>query len=136
MLIKQGYVFKHGYDITLDSEIPIGKGMSSSTTMIVVLIKVLLEMLNSEDKNDAEKIARLGFEAEVVEFNEPGGMMDHYASALGGLVHLKFDKDAANVEKIQKTIPGCFILFDSGEEKDTTRVLANAKTPVVNGLAK
>jgi galactokinase len=110
--------------------------MSSSTTMIVVLIKLLLEMLNSEDKNNAEKIAQLGFEAEVMEFNEPGGMMDHYASALGGLVQLRFDKDATKVERILSSIPGCFILFDSGEEKDTTRVLANAKTPVVNGLAK
>lgn len=134
-LIKHGYVFQHGYDITLDSEIPIGKGMSSSTTMIIVLMKILLEMLNSEDKNNSEKIARLGFEAEVLEFNEPGGMMDHYASALGGLLHLTFDVET-KVERIERNIPGCFILFDSGDQKDTTRVLANAKTPVVNGLNK
>lgn len=136
VLRKHGYSFEHGFDIHLDSEIPIGKGMSSSTTMIVVLIKALLEALNSEDKNNAEKIARLGFEAEVLEFKEPGGMMDHYSSALGGLVHLNFENNETSIDRIESTIPGCFILFDSKEEKDTTRVLANAKTPVVNGLEK
>jgi galactokinase len=136
VLKKYGYVFEHGFDIHLDSEIPIGKGMSSSTTMIIVLTKALLEALNAEDKDNAEKIARLGFEAEVLEFKEPGGMMDHYSSALGGLVHLNFEKEETSIERIERTIPGCFILFDSKEEKDTTRVLANAKTPVVDGLAK
>lgn len=135
-LVKNEYNLEHGYDICLDSEIPIGKGMSSSTTMIVVLIKALLEAINSKDKDNETKIAELGFQAEVLEFNEPGGMMDHYASALGGLVHLKFDSDGTKVERIGKTIKGCFILFDSKEEKDTIRVLANAKYPVVEGLKK
>lgn len=135
-LIKNGYNFEHGYEIVMDSDIPIGKGMSSSTTMIIVLIKALLEAMDSKDKDDAEKIAMLGFNAEVVEFNEPGGMMDHYTSALGGLVHLNFDNNKTQVERINTTIPGCFILFDSKEQKNTTKVLANAKYPVLNGLGK
>lgn len=135
-LMKRGYDFEHGYDIVMDSEVPIGKGMSSSTTMIIVLIKALLEAMDSKDKDDAEKIALLGHAAEVLEFNEPGGLMDHYASALGGLVHLTFNKDNTEVRRINRTIPGCFILFDSKAQKNTTMVLANAKTPVVNGLSK
>jgi len=133
LLIKSGYPIKHGFDITMDSEIPIGKGMSSSTTMIIVLIKLLLEMINSPDKDNPEKIALLGFKAEVEEFNEPGGMMDHYTSALGGLVHLKFNK-TTEVSRINKTIPGSFILFDSLERKNTTKVLADAKFPVLSAL--
>jgi galactokinase len=133
ILLKNGCRLEHGYDITMDSEIPIGKGMSSSTTMIVVLIKLLLEMTNSDDKNNPEKIALLGFMAEVAEFNEPGGMMDHYTSALGGLVHLKFN-GSTEVEKINRPIPGSFIIFDSLERKNTTKVLADAKMPVVSAL--
>ena len=136
VLLKHGYTISHGFDIELDSEIPIGKGMSSSTTMVVVLIKALFEAINAPDKDDAQKIANLAFEAEVLEFNEPGGMMDQYASALGGLLHICFDKDETRVERINKVLPGCFILFDSKEKKDTTRVLANAKTPVIKGLKK
>jgi galactokinase len=120
----------------MDSDIPIGKGMSSSTTMIVVLIKALLEAIDSIDKNNVEKIAQYGFMAEVLEFNEPGGMMDHYTSAVGGLLHIDFRNGQAQVEKIEREIPGYFILFDSNARKNTTQVLANAKKPVVDGLMK
>lgn len=133
ILLKNGYEIRQGYDITMDSEIPIGKGMSSSTTMIVVLIKLLLEMLDSKDRNDPEKIALLGYNAEVAEFNEPGGMMDHYTSALGGMLHLRFN-ESTEIEKINRRIPGSFIIFDSLERKNTTKVLADAKMPVVSAL--
>lgn len=133
LLLKSGYRLEHGYDITMDSEIPIGKGMSSSTTMIIVLIKILLEMIGSLDKDNPEKIALLGFNAEVTEFNEPGGMMDHYTSAIGGLVHLSFN-DTTEVEKINKILPGSFVLFDSLQTKNTTKVLADAKFPVLAAL--
>ena len=134
VLRRKGYPLHQGYDIVMHSEIPIGKGMSSSTTMIIVLIKVLLEMMEHPDKDNSELIARLGFEAEVAEFNEPGGMMDHYASAVGGLVHLTFNPDETVVRKIHNTIPGSFILFDSLQDKNTTKVLADAKTPVLEAL--
>ncbi len=133
VLLKNGYKLERGYDITMDSEIPIGKGMCSSSTMIIVLIKTLLEMIDSPDKDDVNKIALLGFKAEVAEFNEPGGMMDHYTSAIGGLVHLKFN-ETTEVEKIDTVIPGSFILFDSLERKNTLKVLADAKNPVLAAL--
>lgn len=136
VLLKEGYKLDKGYDITMVSEIPIGKGMCSSSTMIIVLIKLLLEVINSEDKNNPERVAYLGFLSEVVEFNEPGGMMDHYASALGGLVNLNFHNKDTKVERLNVKILGNFILFDSLVEKDTTRVLSTAKFPVINGLKK
>lgn len=132
-LLKNGYDLKHGFNIIMDSEIPIGKGMSSSTTMILVLIKAILEAIGSDDRNNAEKIALLGYKAEIQEFNEPGGMMDHYTSAIGGLVHLKFNA-STEVSTIHRTIPGNFILFDSMERKNTTKVLADAKMPVLSAL--
>lgn len=136
VLIKEGYDLKSGYDITMVSEIPIGKGMCSSSTMIIALIKVLLEAIGAEDKDNPERIAYLGFLAEVKEFNEPGGMMDHYSSALGGLVNLNFENGQTKVSRINKSLPGKFILFDSLRDKDTTNVLATAKYPVVSALKK
>lgn len=40
------------------------------------------------------------------------------------------------MQKIEKEIPGSFILFDSLAGKDTIRVLAKAKIPVVEALKK
>ncbi|MDX1359640.1 MAG: galactokinase family protein, partial [Clostridia bacterium] len=84
-----------GFDIQMDSDIPIGKGMCSSSAMIVVLIKAVLEISGSAMKEDMSEIAQMGYDAEVAEFNEPGGKMDHMASAFGGVCHFDF-ADIAN----------------------------------------
>ena len=133
VLLKNGYKL-HGLDIQMDSEIPIGKGMCSSSTMIIVLIRALLESIGHEDANNPEKIAYLGYCAEVVEFGEPGGMMDHYTSALGGLVNLGFYTDETTVKPINCNLTGKFILFDSLDQKDTTAVLGNAKKPALEAI--
>ncbi len=135
VLLKNGYPLQ-GFDIVMDSEIPIGKGMCSSSTMIVVLIGAMLCALDHPDATDMEKLAYLGFCAEVLEFNEPGGMMDHYTSALGSLVNLDFAGGKTSVHPLQNKIDGCFILFDSLAQKNTTKVLADAKTPTLSALAK
>ena len=134
VLLKQGYDLGSGFSIVMDSTIPIGKGMCSSSTMIVALIKALLEGIESPDRENAEKIARLAFLAEIVEFQEPGGMMDHYTSALGGQVHLNFADGKTKVTKLSGSIPECFILFDSLEVKNTTQVLADSKIPTLEAL--
>ena len=134
ILLRQGYPIDHGFDISMSSDIPIGKGMCSSSAMIVVLIKAILEGIGHPDKDNPCKIAQLAFLAEVAEFGEPGGMMDHYTSALGGLVHLRFSDDTTVVNTVNVDIPGCFILFDSLTQKDTTGILASAKTPTLQAL--
>ena len=75
------------------------------------------------------------WKAEVEEFNEPGGMMDHYTSALGGLVHLNFsDPKNTTVERLDVQLDGCFILFDSKQQKDTIKVLGNSKYPTQEAI--
>jgi galactokinase len=132
-LLKNGYELT-GFDIKMDSNIPIGKGMCSSSTMVVVLIKAILEAIQHPDKDDPEKIALLGFNAEVAEFGEPGGMMDHYTSALGGFVNLLFPEGQTIINRLNNELEGCFILFDSKAQKNTTQVLASAKVPTMEAI--
>jgi len=132
-LIKNGYELR-GFDVKMDSEIPIGKGMCSSSTMIVALIKALLEGIGHPDAKNPARIAYLAFVAEVAEFGNPGGMMDHYASALGGLVHLNFETGEAVPEVLNGNLGGRFILFDSLQRKDTINVLAASKIPTLEGI--
>lgn len=134
VLLKEGYALT-GADIRMDSTIPIGKGMCSSSAMVVALTKALLESIGHPDREDPGRIAWLAFAAEVLAFNEPGGMMDHYASALGGLVHLNFAQGTRAVP-LDVRLPGCFILVDSRARKDTTRILAESKIPQTEALAQ
>ncbi len=134
-LIKNGYVLR-GFDIKMDSQIPIGKGMCSSSTMIVALIKAILEGIGHPDAKDPARIAYLAFVAEVAEFGNPGGMMDQYTSALGGLVHLNFEDGTTKPEVINGNLGGRFILFDSLQRKDTINVLAASKIPTLEGISQ
>lgn len=132
---KRGYDISCGFEIKMDSDIPIGKGMCSSSTMVVVLIKAVLEAINADIKDDMSVIAQMGYEAEVTEFNEPGGKMDHMASAHGGVCRFDFyDIKNPVMEKLKALPPGGFILFDSLSRKDTIRVLATARKPVEKAI--
>ena len=132
VLKKEGFPLV-GADVTMDSEIPIGKGMCSSTTMVLVLTTTLAALCDRNRASDSKLMAKLAWKAEVEEFNEPGGMMDQYASALGGLVHIDFS-DGVVPEKLDVDLKGCFILFDSLQQKDTIKVLGDSKYPTQEGL--
>ena len=123
-----------GADVTLDSEIPIGKGMCSSTTMVLVFTAALAALSDPKRVQDPMEMALLAWKAEVEEFNEPGGMMDQYASALGGMVHLDFSTGAAVPTRLSLDLDGCFILFDSLQDKDTIKVLGDSKYPTQEAL--
>lgn len=133
---NRGYDISCGFDIKMDSDIPIGKGMCSSSTMVIVLIKSILEAIDADEKNDMSLIAQLGYEAEVSQFNEPGGKMDHMASAHGGICRFDFaDIENPVMEKIEKLPSGGFILFDSLKRKDTIKVLSTARRPVEKAVS-
>ena len=135
VLLRNGVTLR-GLTVIMDSDIPIGKGMSSSSTMIVALIKALLEAVGHDTRNDPKTIAYWAYLAEVEEFGEPGGMMDQYTSALGGLLNLDFTDGVTTAYEMPAVLTGRFILFDSKEKKNTTAVLAGAKRPALRAIEK
>ena len=56
---------------------------------MVAWIYFLTQIVDNPMKWNLDKISRLAYAAEVIEFDEPGGMMDHYSSAFGGLIYLE-----------------------------------------------
>jgi galactokinase len=81
-----------------------------------------------------ERIAFLAHEAEVLEFNEPGGMMDHFSTAVGNVLALDF-APAIAVTRLAVRLK-TFVLGDSGEPKDTTAILARVKNQVMEIAAE
>jgi len=121
-----------GYDCTIRGKIPINSGTSSSSALIVAWVKFLLTISDDKRTDDPMEIAKLAHQAEVLEFNEPGGMMDHYATSLGGVLFIEF-KNPVKVERLKSNL-GSFVLGDSAEPKDTTGILARVKDGVLDIL--
>jgi galactokinase len=130
VMLRHGYTFACGVECTVHGDIPINSGTSSSSALIVTWIAFLARMSDQGKNLEPKELAKLAHEAEVLEFGEPGGMMDHYSTAYGGVLAIDFHPEIV-VERIGVT-PGAFVLGDSQEPKDTTTILARVKFGVLD----
>ncbi|MGB9772476.1 MAG: mevalonate kinase family protein [Bacteroidota bacterium] len=134
VLKKHGFKFSRGFKCKVHGDIPVNAGAASSSALIVSWINFLAKMSDQGEELEPNQIAELAYEAEVLEFSEPGGMMDHYSTALGGTIYLE-SYPSIRVEKIDPDF-GAFVLGDSGQPKDTTYILARVKHGILNALKK
>ena len=132
ILRRKGLRFDSGWECQLHGTIPINAGTSSSSALVIAWTKFLLEAAGNKSLNFPEQIAELGFLTEVAEFHEPGGKMDHYASALGGIVNVSFE-DELRVRKLKNPLKR-FVLANSLQKKDTTGMLGYIKSHVLEGM--
>lgn len=126
---RHGFTFSKGIRAWMEGKIPINAGTSSSSAMLVTWIAVLGRLSDQGQVLSPEECARLAHEAEVIEFGEPGGQMDHYSTALGGILTIDF-VPALHIEKLAVPL-GTFVLGNSREPKDTKGILARVKNQVV-----
>jgi galactokinase len=130
IMLKNNFTFSNGFDCIVTGEIPINAGTSSSSALIIGWINFLSRMSDQAELLTAEKIAELAYCAEVLEFSEPGGMMDHYSTAVGGVIWLGSQPEI-QLKKIDIKL-GAFVLGNSSEPKDTKFILSRVKRGVLN----
>ncbi|MBN1917563.1 MAG: GHMP kinase [Verrucomicrobia bacterium] len=133
VLKREGLAFGQGWDFTVRSTIPIGAGCASSSALTVAWIAANLYIHGDPRALQPIEIARLAHRAEVAEFGEPGGMMDHYTCSLGGLIHVDC-ADPVTVTPLEADLPG-LVLGHSGAWKDTTAILADVRGGVEGAVA-
>jgi galactokinase len=121
-----------GYDVEVRSRVPINSGASSSSALQVGWTAFLLAAAGDPRANDPEFVAKWAQYSEVPEFGSPGGVMDHYTSALGGVVFLDC-LEPCGWERLSGEL-GPFVLIDSGTPKATNEVLAAVRQTVENGM--
>jgi len=88
VLRRYGCVPNVGYNIHITGNIPINSGTSSSSALLMAWINFLVNTFGVDAKITPEFISKIGYESEVVEHGEPGGMMDHYTIGVGNIVHI------------------------------------------------
>ncbi len=126
VLQREGYELP-GLAGTVRGTIPINSGTSSSSALVVAWTALLMTAATGEAP-DGATVAKLAHRAEVLEFNEPGGMMDHYTSALGGLLYIDC-AEPIRVEPLPAKLEG-FVLGDSLVRKPTTATLLKTRVAV------
>lgn len=132
VLRKKGLQVQKPYECTIRSTIPLQAGGSSSSALCVAWTRFLLETQEGQVDKSPEAVARYAHEAEVLEFNEPGGMMDHFTASLGGLLYIDCS-DPVSVAPLPAELDG-FVLGDSLQRKRTLEVLARSRGNVTKGV--
>ncbi|MEW6655170.1 MAG: galactokinase family protein, partial [Bacteroidota bacterium] len=132
VLMREGFTFSKGFDITMRGNIPINAGTSSSSAMIIAWINFLTQMSDQKKALDRKEIANLGYKSEVLEFSEPGGMMDQYTTSIGGVIWLESFPEI-QIESINPKL-SAIVLGNSEEPKDTKFILSRVKKGVINAV--
>jgi galactokinase len=136
VLQKQELYRHHSIEAVIRGTIPIQAGSSSSSALVVAWTGFLLEA-SRQDRNkqpDTREVAELAYLAEVEEFCESGGKMDHYTSAMGGIVHLDFH-DGLRATPLSVCMRE-FVLGDSLQPKDTQKTLRRIRDGQEEGLSQ
>jgi galactokinase len=134
ILQREGYTFRNGIECIVQGNIPINSGTSSSSALLATWIHFLSRIADIPKPLLLEEIAEIAYRAEVVEFKEAGGMMDHYSTACGRVIYLQSVPEI-NVEKLNPKL-GTFVLGDSKEPKDTVGLLKRVKGGVLSAIEK
>lgn len=129
---RYGCIPTTGYNIHISGSIPINAGVSSSSALVVAWVHFLLRAFGSHHRITSPLIAKLAFEAEVTEHNEPGGKMDQYTSSLGNILYIETG-DPFDHRILGYNLDG-LILSDSGISKSTIDVLSNIKNMAIQSV--
>ncbi len=123
---RRGYTPNHGYNLEVRGDIPVSSGLSSSSALTVATIFAIMEM--TETTMALENIAIAAYDAEVAEFGESGGKMDHFSCTFGGIIHVNMETE--KVTRLPARL-GSIVIGDSGEKKkDTVGDLRHIRTTV------
>ena len=122
-----------GFDATVSSNIPVGKGLSSSAAFEVVIGKVLAGLFGL-DVSPLD-IALAGLYAENVYFGKPCGLMDQAASSFGGCMMIDFfDPLNPVITPVRADLPGysmCLVAADDSHAdmtSDYAAIMAEMKS--------
>lgn len=129
--IFQEYLPKNfGANVEVNSNILIGKGLSSSSAFCSALVGFFDKVANLN--LTAKELALKAYLAEVVNLGEPGGMMDQYASVFGDMLYLEC-REPYKLEKLDTKLTG-MVIGDTLTKKETIQTIRKRKEEINQGI--
>jgi galactokinase len=125
VLMERGLTFSQGFEVTVQGNIPINSGTSSSSALVVAYVGFAAAMSDQQVVYNQKTIGEIAYQAEVLCFGEPGGMMDQYSTAVGNVIYLASQPEIF-IETLHPKL-GKFVLGDSQEPKDTLTILGRLR---------
>ena len=129
VVIKRGYKIG-GMEVTIDSQVPVGSGLSSSAALEVAFLK-LLDSAYQLGLNKKE-IAEIAFQAETEEVGVPCGRLDQYGCSFGGIIKLEC-RPPFRVEELPRRNL-VFAVLDSGIRHSTAEIHPVRQREINEGL--
>jgi galactokinase len=124
--IRKGIKFSKGYLIKITGDIPISAGAASSSALVIAWLYFLSLINDTKSGIELKSLALEGYNAEVNEFGEAGGMMDHFTSTYGYINFLESEIIDAHIMNLKNQFEG-FVLGNSFENKDTVEDIFKVK---------
>ena len=121
--LKAGWDVRCGGVVTGHVDLPVQAGLSSSSALVVAWIQALARVAGVALA--PHELAAMAHRVEVLHFGEPGGHMDHVASAVGGTLRIHPDGMTTALNVLED---GVWVVVDSGQPKDTRGHLTRCKT--------
>ncbi|MFX1323382.1 MAG: hypothetical protein ACFE8N_00385 [Promethearchaeota archaeon] len=117
---------KKGFYLDVNSEIPIGAGLSTSAALSIGFIKAINQAL--ELNLDTKEIAELAFLGENHDLGIQCGRLDQYTEAYGGVVFIHTDENPSveplNIDELP------IVVGDSMEERKASLILNRVKKQI------
>jgi len=117
---------KKGFNMEVDSDIPIGAGLSTSAALSIGFIKAINQAYDLNLTN--KEIAEMAYLGENHDLNIQCGRLDQYTEVYGGIVFIQTDENPSVEYLDVKKLP--VVVGDSMEERKASSILNRIKKQI------